>query len=381
MNHVLHNKIKNKFNILSDLLSISKQYFGDVELLDECCRDLESTYMVYYVQAIPFFIEDPQNQQYQNVLCSINIPNRLDMLFKQLNTYITLTLESSTALTEKVVNSKFLGSEYSHINYVDAVRKLRVRYSQENINLTKSDQNYTICQCGQVMLICTITSSLRCAVCGYVTKMDGTAHEQTPTNKLVQDTWRKHAITWVNYTQAINDVSKEVTDRIDKKAVEHFTIGGELRDMSSLSCNKIREWLKLLRLTKYNNHAPSIRKIVTGFHGTAVVPPQLSSDEKDMVLNDIMKILSAFKLIENDKELLRRLGRKKIKKRTYYPYIIVKVYCHRLKYSPKLPGLIQCIHFQSATTLVQDDIIWHKLCLAINYPYEPTDIATLQRMK
>jgi hypothetical protein len=184
---------------------------------------------------------------------------------------------------------------------------------------------------------------------------------------------------WLNYIQANDDVPEDVIDILDGMAIKSFSVNSELMNMSTLSCKQIREWLKEIKMTTYNNSAPSIRKLITGRHGDAIIPPQLSSDEKDLILNDIVNVLTIFPKVVNDRTLLRKLNKNRIKKKTYYPFMIMKLFCYRLHNSDKLSGLLQCIHFQSTSTLFQDDMLWEKICEMINIPFEITDITILQK--
>ncbi len=55
------------------------------------------------------------------------------------------------------------------------------------------------------------------------------------------------------------------------------------------------------------------------------------------------------------------------------PFGLLKVLCQRLKKDPRLPGLIECIHFQSSNTNIRNDKIYKIICEKRNKDYIPTD--------
>jgi len=399
MNNI-HIRLTNKISILYDIITCTLYVLVDEDIKpifkDESTNvvTIEHEYNVFIMPYVMAYFGKDNNEtklftkdylkkldnDFISNVKSLNVQNKLDAIFHRCYPYLLHIVENSLFDANKKIVIK--SGQFS--NYIDAMRRLVQTFNQDKISLAAPSYDYTICEfCKTNMIVYSTDSILKCSKCGNIVKLNGVIFDYSTTNLFVkqkQDTSKKHAIRWLNYIQAIDEVPDAVIKRVALKAVEHFTINGELRDMSSLSCGKVRQWLKVLKLTKYNNSAPSIRKKITAQYGQSQIPPQLSSDECDVILNDIMKVLVAFKIIINDHDLLQRLGRHKIKKKTYYPYTFTKIFCYRLKYSPKLPGLIQCIHFQSATTLKQDDIIWQKICDIINFTYEPTDLATLQHM-
>jgi hypothetical protein len=384
----IHVKLTKKIDINIDIITATffvlknKDFF---DILHEYLAELQDIRGEYINILLPVYInyysDGGKQSVYLELVRSLNLCNKIEAIFQKIQLYLIDILESKL-YNDLRINCSSL-PDYPNIQYVDAIRKLIQLYNQDKIHISSTTINHSICEfCNELMNLCALDSAMKCR-CGNIVKLNGVIFESPnmSQNKNQQDTSKKHAIRWINYTQAIDDVPEMVINKIDKKAIEFYTSNYELRDMSSLSCTKIREWLKTFKLTKYNNLAPSIRKIVTGKHGESQIPPQLSTEEREIILNDIMKVLVAFKDIANDVELLQKLERKKIKKKTYYPFILTKIFCHRLRNTNKLPGLIQCIHFQSSTTLTQDDIIWKKICEIIKFPYEATDLASLKNMK
>lgn len=398
---VLHSKLGNRFTILYDIINYTsyviedesvKKSFGDIFFKIQVIELEYNTFTMPIV--ISYFGKDNnrtkiirKNDRYLNNIKSMNIINKLNYLFNELYARLSTIIESGS-FTEKNFTTKTLADEYKNLNYVSTMRKLLEKYHLNNVVIERNFTNHVFCDaCNVIMTICPNTSLLNCNSCGQLRPLAGIIfdYSQMYSNKNSftknrQYNSRKHSIKWLDFTQAIDDVPSHVIERIDKCAVSFYTINGTLTDMSNLSCQQVRDWLKLERMTSYNNSAPAIRKAVTGLHGKAQIPPQLSSEERETILNDIVKVLLAFpKVITND-NLLKKLSRDKIKKKTYYPYMIMKLFCYRLNKSDKLPGLLQCIHFQSSATLYQDDLLWEKICEITGIPYVKTDMSRLQYM-
>lgn len=342
---------------------------------------------------LPYFGKDNNSTKiYRKYSNYIELLNSYDTIGQLVDVYIESMvivnkIISSGEFKKNVSYNSFLLRKYKKIDYIVSIKKLNDIFKNTDILEMEMRNEYTICSnCNKTMTTIPSESIIFCDLCGNMFKINGiqfdipaNAFSHIPINKYKQHNSKKHSLKWLNYIQANDDVPESVIDVLDVIAKKSFSINGELMNMSTLTCKQIREWLKETKMTNYNNSAPSIRKLITGRHGDAIIPPQLSSDEKELIINDIVNVLTIFPKVVNDKVLLRKLNKTRIKKKTYYPFMIMKLFCYRLRHSDKLFGLLQCIHFQSTSTLYQDDLLWEKICEMINVPYEITDITALQK--
>jgi hypothetical protein len=228
-------------------------------------------------------------------------------------------------------------------------------------------------------------SELRCYKCGVTITLHGTIFDdtqyynqqgQTSSHKKYDDKghYRKHS----NEIQAKGNITivDEHLDQIDKCALRDYTKNGKLRRMDNMRCAQVRRWLKETGRTEYNRKVPTIRKLITGRHGKSIVPPQLTVEEDNDFLADFSQIMIHYVEVVKDPEILRKIGKSKVHNKPYYPYIIFKIYLKRLHHDKRLWGLLECIHLQSDTTLVRNDIIWEGICKRMKgsgYKYKPTD--------
>lgn len=222
-----------------------------------------------------------------------------------------------------------------------------------------------------------------CPKCGAVEILVGTSYEEVngynaqliiPKSKPHDS--NKHCYKWLCFIQAkaVKSIPAEALEQIDKKAVREYTRNGQLRSMDTMTCREVRTWLKALGLTKYNNLAPMIRKVITHRHGRAVAPPELTREEERLILNDFEKAMSIYDKKSKQNSALRKLEKDKIKNKMYYPYCLMKILMHRLRGDSRLTGILQCIHIQSTETLQRDDRMWKIICTSLpGYIYAPTD--------
>ena len=170
-------------------------------------------------------------------------------------------------------------------------------------------------------------------------------------------------------------------DKLNAKAKLFYTKNGRLRSMHSMKCKNIRDWLKELDLTGYNQHAPLLRKIVTSQNGTSIVPPQLKFEEEQRILvlfSQAMDIYDEFM-----EEKMANSSKKSRSNKPYYPYVLFKILCIVLPPGRRQRGLIECIHLQSDGTLKNHDMIWEEICVRMqkrgekDFKYQPTDRTVL----
>lgn len=272
--------------------------------------------------------------------------------------------------------------KFKGVSYRNTIKRLLDLFNDAKITLTLKTKDVNYCDCGAKMILHSESSEMHCLLCGCINKLDGTVFEeaqyynnQGQAVKTKKYDYNKHCIKCVNQIQAkeaINIPSEDI-EKIDKKAVQDYTRVGVLRSMENMKCAQVRQWLKSLKLTKYNPHAPLIRKIITSMHGPAATPPQLITEEEELILLDFSKALAVFEEVVEDKEILLRIGKKKIKNKPFYQHILLKILCIKMEEDPRLKKLIECIHFQSSATINKNDIIWRRICVKLNYKYEPTD--------
>jgi hypothetical protein len=245
-------------------------------------------------------------------------------------------------------------------------------------------KNDDLCpHCGGTLVLFPEESEKQCDDCGFVEELKGTLFEdsqfynqQITCVKHKKHNPNQHCWKWLCQIQGKENraISQRHVEMINQCAVKEYTRAGIKRDMGNMKCSQVRNWLKDLHLSRLNNHAPLVRKIITGLNGEPILPPQLSAEEEQIILNDFDEVIKIFADISRDRRVLAIFNKTTIKNNLYYPFFILKIMMFRMKGDGRLPALVECIHLQSAATLIKDDLLWKIMCEYMpEYVYEPTN--------
>jgi hypothetical protein len=275
--------------------------------------------------------------------------------------------------------------EQANFKPLQAIDFYRNVYNNTVIIYTEESRNTNNCSnCGKKMVIYPNQSELRCSVCGNIMVLQGIVFEDAQFyNQQVSGRAKKysenaHCEKWLYRILARekSDIPQRVLAKLMEKMKNEYRADCS-RTVSNLKCEKIRGWLKECKITDYNNHAPLLRKILTSEFRCAVIPPQLTTNEIQTVLNEYNTSMEVFQEIIKKPDVLQILGRSKIKNRFYYPYVLWKILEIKFRKDRRLPGLLECIHLPSADTLKRNDVVWKMICPKMGYTYMPTDRSIL----
>lgn len=426
--------IKINFNL------IIIQVYSEIQKIQ---KDLKESYIKYISVSAPILTElanikinpelDPdidkpeinpneiiQIDKFEQVITSLNFIDKLDKIYFYLkivldklninpefkeylnskNFYIKtgtrLGFDNYNFLEIDDLKDEFVGSRTGMISGKDFrnvfLQRMFEIYEENVISFPIKLKSITDCECGSKMIIDTSTSNKICETCGCEVYLPGTLFEepqhhnnQNPlTNRNKRYDSNRHCERWIKQIQGTEDISgpafNKVIERLDRRAVKEYTRDGRLRSMEGMKCAQIREWLKEYKLTtKWNDHVPLLRKTITGLHGKAVSPPQLTKEEEEDILMDFSLDMNLYEELAKKKEILQLIDKNKIKNKPFYPFGLLKVLCQKLKGDPRLQGLIESIHFQSQPTNVKNDQIHKIICQIRGKDYEPTDRTILLR--
>lgn len=248
-------------------------------------------------------------------------------------------------------------------NELKILKSLVSKFNRSKINTSIKLIDYDICSCGTKMVIFPEKSELVCQKCGKTDTLYGTVFEDTQFyNQEGQRSKHgcydpsRHCKFWVNRIQAKEniDIPKEIIDLL----LQCIKRDG-IKDCRRLMCNNIRNYLKEINKTEFNDHIPLIKKIIIGN-----APPQLTESELRKLYNLFDKSVNAFELIKPDDK----------SNTMYYPYIIYKILDNMLQNGMRKKRILECIHLQSRETLIANDNMWEKICkLVSGLDYRPTD--------
>jgi hypothetical protein len=165
----------------------------------------------------------------------------------------------------------------------------------------------------------------------------------------------KHCKLWVDRIQA------RETKEIPPKLIRTLTKNAKQDKVQirRLTCENIRLYLQKTRNSRYNEHIPLIRKIMTG-----ISPPQLTELERRKIHIYFDQIISIY----SDIKPMNKTNT------NYHPYYILKILEQIIKDRIRRKNMIVCIHLQSRETLIEHDRLWKKVCARIpDFKYRPTD--------
>jgi hypothetical protein len=297
--------------------------------------------------------------------------------------------EELTPFDDEVFSQHLNTQVLLRMTFKETVSKYMTLYEDNKLDLPAQVQkNQDICpECSKALELFADDSEKRCIGCGYSEQLVGTLfddnqfyNQQITCTKHKKHNPNNHCAKWLYQLQAkeTKNITAKSIETLNQKAVKEYTRGGVKRSMNDLKCRQIRFWLKETKLAKLNNHAPLLRKIITGLNGDPIVPPQLTPEEEMKILADFSLAIEIFEVLSKKEEVLRLFNKPAIRNKLYYPFFLLKILLKHLRGDPRLPKLIECIHLQSSVTLTKDDHLWKMICTEMRkrgkkYNYEPTD--------
>jgi hypothetical protein len=276
-------------------------------------------------------------------------------------------------LDEFLLNFKHHIFEYSKLDDITfqkiykKILQLINNYKKTKLIYHIDDIEYDICDCGNKMIIQANTSELLCTKCGSVITLLGSVFEnnqfyQQESQKFPHGSYdpNRHCKFWIDRIQAKENtiISESVLNKI-RECIKR----DKIENWKNISIDQFRLYLKQTKLTKYNDHIPLIKKMITGY-----IPPQLDHKELHLLFNYFDKATKIYNEIK-PKEKSNSL---------YYPFIIWKLLDLIITPINKKKELLSCIHLQSYETLIDNDKIWYQICKYNDkFVYKPTDKSIL----
>jgi hypothetical protein len=238
-------------------------------------------------------------------------------------------------------------------------------YEFTPITTNYEEKSNEVCKCGNEYHIESKNSEFVCHECGNTEKLFGIVFEDE--QFFFQEGQRtkhgkydptKHCKFWVDRIQAREntEIPQIVIDGV-KRCVKRDDVY-----LDQLSCPIIRSYLKELKLTKYNDHVPLIRKTITNNE-----PEQLTDTETTLVYLHFSRVIQVYNKTKPDNK----------PNCPYHPFFIFKILEQILKHPLqrlRRKNILSYIHLQSRETLIENDRIWEPICTQIpGFTYLPTD--------
>ena len=271
----------------------------------------------------------------------------------------------SKKTNEQIIISKSVSDDAKRV-IEKLLRELSIADSIDvEQQLVRSD--YEICECGEKMIVAPTSSELFCPNddCGEIRILHGTVFEDYQfynqdgqKTKHGSYTHMRHLKFWIERIQAREN--KEFSKSEHGKIDHCIKRDGML--ISEINCMVMRNYLKECKLTGLNNHAPLLVRIKTG-----KVPPQLTYNETNELSIKFSKLMEYYDRL-NPEETFDRQNK------PYYPYFIYKILENMFCKSSKI-RILECIHLQSRETVIDNDLIYEKICDSSNgeFTFKPTD--------
>jgi hypothetical protein len=335
-------KIYSKFIVLYDLiLRLEKQGLDTKKYIQE----LAAIKSDYYMDALPILVHvskattsSTMYGTYGFIIKKNNILGRTDRLFNLICSVFD-TNENASAIQ----------------NYYTTATACRSITNTQNSCASCGDTNMQIivdksqflCKCGSVTsLIGAVADSEQF----YCQEGKRTKHTSYIATKHCKD--RLYKILAKDSNKLPVSVVKTVKEHIHRS---------HAYCLNNISCSTIRSILKDLKLSKYYDYVPLIRKKVAG-----IAPPQLTVKEIDTVLHWFVLIADAY----NEE---RPSDKSNISNHQYWIGIIVEF---MLSDSPenimRCKGILECIHIQSQAATIENDRIRERICKKIGMIYRPS---------
>jgi len=366
-----------KMNAILDILAFFEKHnfkFNQAEYIRSNIRCIDMESIRYIIE----FYATKKMHNFLNYLNAENVCGKLDRYLAYSQSFVNILLDQNQDNQQKHditnTNQKHDSTKQKHDSTKQKPMDLKL-YEQfmRYVNLyneTYIIQNYTdtvviqcpTCQVDMVMVY--NTSEYLCEKCGLSEFIKGNSYDKeassyTNVMKKISYDSSKHCRFWVERIQAKEslEIEQNILEKIKNKLKQDSCYSP-----SDTTCSTIRKNLRILHYTRYNEHVPLIRKMITG-----ISPPQLTDQELYLIYNYFDKVVYIFNTIKaaNKSNCL------------YHPYFIYKIVEQILINNnnfARLQGILSCIHLQSRDTLIINDRIWKIICEKMTeFKYKPTN--------
>jgi predicted RNA-binding Zn-ribbon protein involved in translation (DUF1610 family) len=291
---------------------------------------------------------------YNFFINSENFIGRMDRLMDNIGNYISS--ESTPKQLQYADKSTSLSSE---------LRTLIQDYYSLTLDKFIEEHHFRKCSnCNKEMEVLSETDEIECRNCGEISKICGTITDinqmATRNRKAKRCSYRapKHCNTWIQRILAIE--TPNIPDKVIVTIKRKLKRDG-IKTKRKVTCPLIRKYLKECNYTDYNKHIPTIKKIITG-----EAPEPLTEDELQLMYIYFELVVSIFEKVKPAN-----------KTNCPHPYFIFKILEQVLKNNEKKKNnILSHIYLQSRETLIENDILWKKICSYINdFEYISTNVS------
>jgi hypothetical protein len=345
-----HNNIGTRFELLNNMITTLKELTVDInvpyradnilKIAQSELNDVEQDYNDNSGEVLLQYYRHGNSSDYFTFLNGQSISARLIQC-------MTYTMECSELL-KCVTEIGELSTKFNRTHVYD-----------QDIQLFE----FEVCKCGEKMIVSADRCEIVCYPCGITRTINGdTNDESTYSHQFSQNVKHgkydpsRRCKFWIERIQGRESATIPVKCI---EAVQNCINRDNIVDTKGvILCMQIRDYLKETKYTSYNDHVTLIRKTITGY-----CPPYLTDNELQIIYHIFNKVIIVFDEIKPVKKY----------NAMYYPYICGKIIYSVLPSGQRRRKILECIHMQSAITLISNDRLMKRICArVVEILYTPT---------
>lgn len=234
----------------------------------------------------------------------------------------------------------------------ERVKELSAAFAKSHIAIVFTNDTSNNCHCGTKFSLESKTSENVCRSCGVTETLRGMCFEDnyasagmTGRSRHGRYDTNKHCKSTLDKIQGRERVQipPDVISRLQRYIAKNRTM------IEHISCASIRQYLKTLGLSKFNEHIPLIWSMIT--ENTL---EQLTEDELSTFYTNFAQIIQIYNKVKPQSK----------SNCPYYPYFIYKILELQLtgvRNKRRRTRILSCIHLQSRETLIENDRTWRSI--------------------
>jgi len=183
--------------------------------------------------------------------------------------------------------------------------------------------------------------------------------EKKPTRSR-EENISQHSYTWLERIEGSENVvipDAKIEELREKIKSEYTLPNGALRDVSGMALDVFKSHMNDIRMAEYKHIVFIYRKVMNSF-GYSVPTTKFTNDEKDSIVNFIIRCYEIFKSIKDKPDFLDRIDVEDIQNMPSYCFMIYKIIPLVVNDTRRANILRANIVFQEDETIVKNEILW-----------------------